>query len=49
MIHYKSIIKPNGFLCGHDYTWGNVRHNLGLIFNDKVDTTFKDGSWVIKL
>jgi hypothetical protein len=47
--HYKSIIKPGGFVCGHDYAWGNIRHNLGRIFDDKVDATFKDGSWVVKL
>lgn len=47
--HYKSIIKPGGFVCGHDYGWGNIRHNLGRIFDDKVDATFKDGSWVVKL
>jgi len=47
--HYKSIIKPGGFVCGHDYGWGNVQHNLGLIFKVPVDATFKDGSWVVKL
>jgi predicted O-methyltransferase YrrM len=47
--HYKSIVKPGGFVCGHDYGWGNIRHNLGLIFDDKVDATFKDGSWVVKV
>ena len=47
--HYKSIIKPGGFVCGHDYGWGNIRHNLGRIFDDKVDATFKDGSWVVRV
>jgi predicted O-methyltransferase YrrM len=47
--HYKSIIKPGGFVCGHDYGWGNIRHNLGKIFDDKVDATFKDGSWVVRV
>jgi predicted O-methyltransferase YrrM len=47
--HYKSIIKPGGFVCGHDYAWGNIRHNLGRIFDDKVDATFKDGSWVVRI
>ena len=47
--HYKTIIKPGGFVCGHDYGWGNIRHNLGRIFDDKVDATFKDGSWVVRI
>jgi predicted O-methyltransferase YrrM len=47
--HYKSIVKPGGFVCGHDYGWGNIRHNLGKIFDDKVDATFKDGSWVVRI
>lgn len=46
---YKTIVKEGGFVCGHDYGWGNIRHNLGRIFDDKVDATFKDGSWVVKL
>ena len=49
IMHYKSIIKPGGFVCGHDYGWGNIRHNLGRIFDDKVDATFKDGSWVVRV
>lgn len=47
--HYKSIVKSGGFVCGHDYGWGNIRHNLGRIFDDKVDATFKDGSWVVRI
>ena len=43
--HYKSIIKPGGFVCGHDYNWGNVRHAIGQLLDDKVDATFKDTSW----
>lgn len=44
--NYKSIIKAGGFVAGHDYGWGNIRHNLGLIFDDKVDAVFVDGSWI---
>jgi predicted O-methyltransferase YrrM len=43
--HYKTIIKPNGFIAGHDYGWGNVRHVIGELLDDKVDATFKDASW----
>ncbi len=25
--------------------WGNIRHAIGLLLDDKVDATFKDGSW----
>jgi predicted O-methyltransferase YrrM len=44
--HYKTIIKPGGFICGHDYGWGNVRHAIGQLLDDKVDATFKDMSWI---
>ena len=43
--HYKTIIKPGGFVCGHDYGWGNVRHAIGQLLDDKIDATFKDTSW----
>ena len=43
--HYKTIIKPGGFICGHDYGWGSVRHAIGNLLDDKVDATFKDASW----
>ena len=43
--HYKTIIKPGGFVCGHDYGWGDVRHAIGQLLDDKVDATFKDTSW----
>ena len=47
--HYKTLIKPGGFICGHDYGWGNVRHAIGQLLDDKVDATFKDGSWAKEL
>ena len=43
--HYKTLIKPGGFICGHDYGWGSVRSAIGLLLDDKVDATFKDHSW----
>lgn len=43
--HYKTIIKPDGFICGHDYGWGNVRHSIGQLLDDNVDKVFKDYSW----
>jgi len=43
--HYKSIIKPGGFVCGHDYGWAGVRKAIVELFDDKVDATFKDASW----
>jgi len=49
ILHYKDVIKEGGFLCGHDYGWGNIRHNIGLLLDDKVDATFIDGSWIRKL
>ena len=47
--NYKTIIKPGGFISGHDYGWGNIRHAIGQLLDDKVDGTFKDGSWVRQL
>lgn len=44
--NYQTLIKPKGFLCGHDYGWGNVRHTIGQLLDDKVDRVFKDGSWI---
>jgi predicted O-methyltransferase YrrM len=44
--NYKNIISIGGFIAGHDYGWGNVRHNLGRVFDDKIDATFIDGSWI---
>lgn len=47
--NYKDIIKTGGFISGHDYGWGNVRHNIGRLLDDKVDATFQDGSWIKQL
>ncbi len=47
--HYKTIIKPGGFISGHDYGWGNIRHAIGQLLDDKVDSTFKDHSWIRQL
>lgn len=49
IFHYKQIIKIDGFISGHDYGWGNVRHNIGNLLDDKVDATFIDGSWIKKI
>lgn len=49
IVNYKPLIKPGGFIAGHDYGWGNVRHILGKVFDDKIDATFKDSSWIVKL
>lgn len=47
--NYKDIIKKGGFISGHDYAWGNVRHNIGRLLDDNVDATFQDGSWIRQL
>jgi predicted O-methyltransferase YrrM len=44
--NYRTIISKGGFVSGHDYGWGNVRHSIGIIFDDKVDGVFKDHSWI---
>jgi predicted O-methyltransferase YrrM len=43
--HYKTIIKPGGFICGHDYGWDGVRRAIVELLDDTVDATFKDASW----
>jgi predicted O-methyltransferase YrrM len=44
--NYKTIIKPGGFICGHDYGWDGVRNAIIQLLDDKVDATFKDASWI---
>ena len=43
--NYKTLIKPGGFVCGHDYGWDGVRKAIVELLDDKVDATFKDASW----
>jgi predicted O-methyltransferase YrrM len=50
--NYRGLIKPGGFLCGHDYS--NFGHVAGVYkaVNEllgKPDVIFKDLSWLIKL
>ena len=47
--NYKKIIKPGGFISGHDYNWGNVRHSIGQLLDDEVDEVFVDASWIKRL
>jgi predicted O-methyltransferase YrrM len=49
--NYRGLVKPGGFLCGHDY--GNVGHIAGVYraVNEafgKPDVTFIDMTWVIR-
>lgn len=50
--NYRGLVKPGGFLCGHDY--GDHGHIAGVYkaVNEmlgKPDITFQDLSWVVKL
>jgi len=47
--NYKTLISPTGFLCGHDYGWGNVRHAIGQLLDDNIDKVFEDHSWAKQL
>jgi len=47
--NYRTLISKGGFVSGHDYGWGNVRHVLGIQFNDTIDRVFKDHSWIKKV
>jgi predicted O-methyltransferase YrrM len=46
--NYRRIISHGGFISGHDYGWGNVRHSIGQLL-DEVDAVFGDGSWIKQL
>lgn len=45
--NYKGLIKPGGFLAGHDYSWDGVKRAVDE--NCIVDATFKDTSWIVKI
>lgn len=50
--NYRGLVKPGGFLCGHDYN--NVGHTAGVYraVNEafgEPDATFIDTTWVMKL
>lgn len=47
--NYKTLIKPGGFISGHDYGWTSVRKAIIELLDDKIDATFKDHSWIKQL
>jgi len=50
IINYKQLIKPNGFIGGHDYHptgWPGVVQAVNETVG--VDKVFPDGSWIKKL
>lgn len=48
--NYKQLIKPNGFIGGHDYhvNWIGVKNAINEILGEP-DLTFKDTSWIKKI
>jgi predicted O-methyltransferase YrrM len=48
--NYKQLIKPGGFIGGHDYhpNWSGIIKGVDEAFG-KPDSTFKDTSWIKKL
>lgn len=48
--NYKSLVKPGGFIGGHDYhpNWQGVIDAIKEEF-DVIDATFEDTSWIKKL
>jgi predicted O-methyltransferase YrrM len=50
IINYKDLIKPGGFIGGHDYShyWPGVVKAIDECL-EKPDKTFQDASWVKKL
>lgn len=48
IINYYPIIKPNGYLCGHDYHEQAWQQVYNAVNNFKIpDITFSDTSWLI--
>lgn len=47
--NYMPLISNGGFISGHDYNWGNVRHAIGQLLNDNVDSVFVDSSWIKRI
>lgn len=47
ILNYMPLIKPGGFIGGHDYTpnWPDVIKAITDIFGG-VDKSFEDGSWI---
>jgi predicted O-methyltransferase YrrM len=50
ILNYKKLIKPGGFIGGHDYSdyWLDVVKAVNECL-EKPDETFKDTSWIKKL
>ena len=48
--NYKSIVKPGGLICGHDYcpAFQGVMDAVDEAFG-KPDLTFVDNSWLVKV
>lgn len=48
--NYIGLIKPSGFICGHDYhpVWGGVMNAIDEMIG-VPDKTFQDTSWIKKI
>lgn len=47
--NYRNLISKGGFISGHDYGWGNVKHSIGILLDGKIDNVSKDHSWIKQL
>lgn len=47
--NYKSLIKPGGFIAGHDYIENAFGVKKAVDENFKIETTFKDTSWIVRV
>jgi len=45
--NYRKLIRPGGFIAGHDYTWEGVKRAVDE--NLTVLETFKDTSWIARV
>ncbi len=48
--NYTGLIKPGGYICGHDYSdyWIGVKNAVDEAFG-KPDLTFIDTTWLVKI
>lgn len=47
--NYRPLIKPGGFIAGHDYIENAFGVKKAVDEHFKIDKTFKDTSWIVRI
>lgn len=47
--NYRSLIRPGGFIAGHDYIENAFGVKKAVDEHFKIDKTFKDTSWIVRV